>query len=983
MAKYSIGWLCLWILLAGIAGQTGGQSVEGLPDALKREVHDIRSLPAGRYLPAGQWEAEGKEAAHQVGRAVADPEASGGKAWEVRVGVDSPGGHLLYGPYRTLSPGVYVAFVRIRLLEEAGEETVGELDAATAYGQNILRVRELLGTHLATNRYVEVPLAFAYPEGKFECRLAWSGSSGLRVDCVTLFRVEGAKLEVASERARPPVPSGLPKNLAYRPEPRPFPDIFPRSARPAARLWVADLRHLPPDRQLMLLSLQGLVNRKRPEIYCLFNDTDEKWLAWMRRRRWIRDATPVSQPESLVTRFRDRLRGLIVTDPMLPASKNVATMLAGVKDALVVSPRLAKRLSLPVLEDLRGRWRTSAEAYRWAFNHLWPRLNHHVLACSYPDHLGLRDYLVQHRVFIFWLSGPIDGARPYANPDAEVRLMERLFARMPANIPVMSYPWAGKDVGIGEGPGVTLFAEFAKYLVGSINCSNLSVHSGIRAPSFRQRVPPPPKLQPNRVYVSWVISDGDNLPVLTTSNFPQLWQDRQRGHLPLGWTISPSASILIPDIVDYYYRTATPSDCFLGAVSGIGYTYPDSYALRYRASDRTRLFDGFLDQTADYMQRLDLRALWPMNVTRPELIRRYAERIPTLQALFPDYGRRVACYEDAVYPTARNIPVFHAVTNWAEGVSREQQIASLVGQIRAMTPMERPAFLHLFALNWFTDLPMLAEITRRLGPEYVLVRPDHLAALYRQELARRKILVRVPATIVGIEGQPVAFEATVQNVSARSLEARAGIAVGLANAQVRPERVRLAPGQAVKIQVAGLPTGDRIRIAVEGAGRKSRSLLALRRIAEGELAGPLPHDASLRFVRRFAAVELAHRSGREETDTGGQRVWTAQRGETESGFLVYGPYAPLPPGRYLALFRLKRIGEGGGTVATLDTCTSGGTRIISERRLRAEELPPEQYRAVPLLFDHPGGEIETRVQWTGNASLAVESITLWRLLPSG
>ena len=89
--------------------------------------------------------------------------------------------------------------------------------------------------------------------------------------------------------------------------------------------------------------------------------------------------------------------------------------------------------------------------------------------------------------------------------------MEQLFARMPVNIPVMSYPWAAKDVGIGEGPGVTLFAEFGKYLVGSIDCSNLSVHSGIRVPQFRQKpMPRLPAEDRSKVYVSFVISDGDD-----------------------------------------------------------------------------------------------------------------------------------------------------------------------------------------------------------------------------------------------------------------------------------------------------------------------------------------------------------------------------------------------------------------------------------------------------------------------------------------
>ena len=321
----------------------------------------------------------------------------------------------------------------------------------------------------------------------------------------------------------------------------------------------------------------------------------------MLRRGWIK-GTKSATPKELLAQFKDVVKGAIITDPALPASKNIATMLASVKGGLVTSAALAKRYGLPVLDDLRGRWTTNVGSYRWAFDNLWPQLNHHVIACLWPDHLGLRDYLVANKVFIFWLSGAIDGARRYASPDAEVRLMEELLSKMPANIPVMGYPWAGKNIGIGEGPGVSLFAEFGKYLVGSIDTTNLTVHSGIRVASLKQMpAPPAPQLDPAKVYVTWIVSDGDNLPVLTSGNFPQLWADKERGQFPIGWTVSPSASMLIPDIEDYYFQHRDAQRRLPRHVSGVGYTYPDLYGKRY--ADRHRVYDEFLAQTSRYMQR--------------------------------------------------------------------------------------------------------------------------------------------------------------------------------------------------------------------------------------------------------------------------------------------------------------------------------------------------------------------------------------------
>ncbi|MGC8668965.1 MAG: GxGYxYP domain-containing protein [Chthonomonadales bacterium] len=943
-------------------------------------------IPAGTYTLVREWSAaDGPGVNHTTGHIVPDAEALGGHALEATVGRDVPARTLLYGPYIELPPGDYVAFYRMKLLDDAGEETVATLDACTNYGQNILRSQDLTGTQLALNRYVEVPLAFQYPGGKLEIRAAWSGYAGLRLDRVTLYSVKGAVISNQAERVAQPVPSGVPNNLVYRPRPQTSEDLFPRSAPPASELYVIDFRKLAPDWQLCVATLQGIVNRKKPRIYCIANDPDTHWLQWMLKNRWIVKTHAVERPEDLLTRYRSEIRGAIITDPALPMSKNMATMLASLENAVVVSPRMAHQVPLPIVEDLRGRWHTNVEAMRWAFDTLWPRLSHSVVACLWPNEPMLRDYLVENRIFIFWLSGPIDGARPYANAQAELNLMEELLAKMPPNIPVMGYPWAGKDVGIGEGPGVTLFAEFAKFLVGSVNCSNLSVHSGIRIAALRQKpAPPAPKLDPRKVYVSWVISDGDNLPVLTAGNFPQLWRDKTRGSFALGWTASPSASMLIPDIVAYYYATSTRRDAWLAAVSGVGYTYPDAYGKRFRPADRAKAYEGFLDLTGTYMRRMNETIIWPMGVSRDDLLAGYAQRIPFLKAIFPDYGRRVATYDEATYPlTSRNVPVFHAVTNWQENIPREKQIAELVSQIRGITPTSRPAFLHLFALNWFTDLPLLRQVLKDLGPEYVCVRPDQLATLYKQELARLKVLERAPQNITTLEGTPVSFPVTLRDVITKPMTAVVRLTSGLKSAHPAPFRAVLKPGETTTFTLSGTPTANRVTFAISTPAGTRTSTVRLTVIPAGEVMGPLPKDADLRWAATFTATDLAHRSGVELADRSSRshRVWFAQPGKTEPGWIVFGPYTPEPAGRYVALFRIKGSWHGTGDVARIDACTNDGNRTLAERTLTTADTSAGTFFYYPIEFDHPGGPLETRVFWTGASPLEVDTIDLFRVVP--
>ena len=956
------------------------QGWKGLPKEILDEIALKGQLPQGHYELVMWWEAEGKKGLHRIGQAVADALASNGRAWEAKTFTAQANSFMLYGPYVELEQGNYVALFRLKLLEDV-EEMVARLDACVRYGQEVLNAHTLLGADLPVNRYVRVPLPFRYFGGKLECRVWWMGMGSIRVDRVDLFRFEG-DLKDFIKRAPQPKPSGKPRELAYRTEPRPFADLFPRSRAPAPTLLVADLRHYPLEWQMTLVSLQGLVNRRRPQIYLLLNPTDEWWLEMMKKRGWIEATQEVTDPKELISRYRSMVRGLIVTDPKLPATKNIATMLSGVENALIASPSIARQLDLPIVADLRGRWKRNVDAYRWAFEKLWAQLNHHVIACLYPYHVWLRDYLVQHRIFVFWISGRVDGVEPYASPDEEVRLMERLLAQMPVNIPVMGYPWAGKDVGIGEGPGVTLFSEFAKFLVGSITCSNLSVHSGIPIKVLRPpSPPPPPPLERDKVYFTFIISDGDNLPVLTVHNFPQLWRSKLRGRFPLGWTISPSAILLIPAVVEYYYRTATANDAFLCAVSGIGYCYPDHYGKRFRQPDRERIFEEFLALTATHMKSMALKDAWLMGITRPELIQRYAQGIPFLRALFPDYGRRVRSYYEATYPTLRSVPVFHAITTWKRDASPQEQVAYMVEQIRAMTPKRRPAFLHVFVWNWGFNLAMLQDVLKQLGSEYVPVRPDHLAMLYAQELRRQKILIWMPSVPAGIEGYPITFTVSLHNALAHSTTMEVKIAQGMSETTIRPERITIAAGQTTTLTITGIPTGEPVQLSFKGNFGIVERTISMQCFSERELAMPLPKATQLRFVRHLEAEELAHRSGalERDEDASAQALWVARRDKADTGHIVYGPYAPLEQGKYLALFRLKRLGEGEGNVAIIDICIGGGQPVLNSKQLSVQDLPRGEFRLFPLVFHHPGGTFETRVLWTGNASIAVDSITIWAI----
>jgi hypothetical protein len=446
----------------------------------------------------------------------------------------------------------------------------------------------------------------------------------------------------------------------------------------------------------------------------------------------------------------------------------------------------------------------------------------------------------------------------------------------------------------------------------------------------------------------------------------------------VGWTLCPAAHILIPDVVDCYYRTATPADDFIGAVSGIGYTYPDLYGKRYR--NRQAVYDGFLAQTAEYLRRSDLKQVWIMNATQPEVIARYAEKVTTTDGLFPDYGARVMGYDEATYLSSRNVPVFHAVTGWRMDATREERIAQMVADIRKFTPERRPAFLDAFLLNWFTDMPMLTEVARRLGPDYVIVRPDHLAALMTQDAREQQLLVRFPRTVSCVEGQPFALAGTLRNATDTPFGVTIALTGGLDKASVQPKSVTLPSAGGSPLTITGLPSAREATIDFRGPFGTRTETVPLRLIPAAEVLGKLALDKPLIQEWWAEAEDLPHRSGEHvvEPEASGSAIWRAVRSKTEPGYLVFGPYAPLAAGDYLVAFRIRRTSAGSGPLADLDVAVSGGARQVALKHLTGRELPPKQWRWVFLPFRHPGGSFETRINWPGTISMDMDAISIWR-----
>ncbi|MGW1705022.1 GxGYxYP domain-containing protein [Streptomyces sp. NPDC002206] len=141
------------------------------------------------------------------------------------------------------------------------------------------------------------------------------------------------------------------------------------------------------DDQLLLTTLQGVVNRRRPRLYFNYDagGVDLRWLAGTGA-----DVTRHDNALDLIGRYRGEVRGAVLHDPEVPDSVNVATTLAGLENAVAATAEQASRYGLKVVADLRGRFADDPQAvYRWQLDNLFPRCAHTLLAGLPPTRTGL------------------------------------------------------------------------------------------------------------------------------------------------------------------------------------------------------------------------------------------------------------------------------------------------------------------------------------------------------------------------------------------------------------------------------------------------------------------------------------------------------------------------------------------------------------------------------------------------------------------
>lgn len=394
------------------------------------------------------------------------------------------------------------------------------------------------------------------------------------------------------------------------------------------------------DESLFVSTLQGIVNQDGPNLYIRdyntsvpmtvatqyqMSNTNRNWLDKLTKKgQWLSEANIVvlSSIDDLISTFRSKLSGVVVWDPKVDSTVNVATTIAGVERTPIVmggGELYTKVTSYPnnliVQKNLVGMFsgvNSKTNAYAWAkTNYLDNGLSDAGVLSSLEDGYVRqpgatnpqsftveRDIIVKKKGFAFDLSCWGD-EKPNDAPDQTIgndrnmflSILQKAYDLKGQVWPIDIYgfvPWWDKYsdyLGRGlHGPMAGEWKTAEEYskknagmltVVDWVGCSNASFHSWAPVGKGMINVPKAParRTLENKTYILYVSSDFDG------GFFHNLasvcWDDKKRGTIPIYWGITPGIYKDYPDLLQYIYDSATPNDYLGAGPSGVQYSNPD------------------------------------------------------------------------------------------------------------------------------------------------------------------------------------------------------------------------------------------------------------------------------------------------------------------------------------------------------------------------------------------------------------------------
>jgi hypothetical protein len=597
---------------------------------------------------------EGSQVSHATGHIDGD-------GWLCQTGIDAPNLYMIYGPYDSSIPvGVGTAGYKIKIdnntADNLAQVRIDVYDATTA---TVLASQDITRQQFTTaGKYQEFFLTYnnTVAGHSLEFRVFWYGGAYIKVDWVMCS----------------------PKRMS--------------------------------EDSILFTTLKGLVNKTQPRIYSYDTNT----VNGEGKYTWLEDLnlnySQVTDKNSMITKYRNEISGIVVYDDNYPDTINLATTIAGLSNGIVAAPSQVAMLTsapynLSILSDLRGQFNNKVQIYQYLYNNYWSSCTHRILVGLNPEaHKGvIRDYALAIGAAVVWLD---------PNVPSENTLLRSFLSTMPENSAYMGW-WTE------EGAGVMLASEYSVSTVASDWSTNLSVFAGMSRAVSVKPVPAKPALQ-NKIYLTFIMSDGDNVQYME-HKMKEHWDNPDRGSVPIGWTVSPAALDVAPSLLDYYYDTATSNDCLISGPSGVGYTYPNYWPNQAG-------LDKFVRMTEDYNNRAGLRVITIWNTItggiNTNVGESFANNAPSLLGLtaMNGPGGQIDIYNNKLPSQRLN------ATYCYDQASLQMEVNNAIANWNGTSPR----FVAIQCEPWDVTPTMIKNVASTLNSNVAVVRTDNYFQLIRE-----------------------------------------------------------------------------------------------------------------------------------------------------------------------------------------------------------------------------------------------------------
>ena len=387
------------------------------------------------------------------------------------------------------------------------------------------------------------------------------------------------------------------------------------------------------DDSVMIATLQGLYNRTAEhKLYITTGEvksSSDVLSLLSAEGRHLADVEKVklAKRDDVFRLAADCIASVAIWDLNVPATVNVATTIAGVENGIVMTYEQYQNnkhlLSENVkLFDLRGKFDGSEtgsaknDAYRWAIReYLETGRCSTAYLCSFEDayyarsrtgnsmirYTVCRDAAVYYGAFVFDLSVwedeiPKDDQNQRMGLDLETyRLILSTVQKVRGDdslteimgfFPFEKYTRNGNEEGWSSKYYPTQFEWDAARIFTPYGCywnpvteyaCNVTFHNTYEVETPLQQNRPAEEIaldrRDDKVYLLLCMGDYDSTGSMYTKMIAN-WNTSERGTLPLAWSFNPNLIKHYPDIIEYFYDTATENDYFVTNVGAAGWYTP-------------------------------------------------------------------------------------------------------------------------------------------------------------------------------------------------------------------------------------------------------------------------------------------------------------------------------------------------------------------------------------------------------------------------